>query len=39
MMYERAGSLVTEIDAGHLVYVSQPEAVAQVIIEAAQSAD
>lgn len=36
-MYERAGSIVTEVEASHMVYVSQPEAVANVIIEAAQS--
>lgn len=38
-MYERAGSFVTEVDAGHMLYFSQPGAVAEVIIEAAQSAD
>jgi pimeloyl-ACP methyl ester carboxylesterase len=37
-MYKRAGSKVTEIKGSHLVYISQPEAVAQVIVEAAQRA-
>ncbi|WP_266181409.1 alpha/beta fold hydrolase [Dyella humicola] len=37
-MYQRAGSKVTEIKASHLVYISQPEAVAKVIEEAAMSA-
>lgn len=36
-MYARAGSFVTEVDAGHMLYISHPEAVAQVIIEAAQA--
>lgn len=36
-MYQRAGSKVTEIKASHLVYISQPEAVAKVIEEAATS--
>lgn len=35
-MYKRAGSKVTEIKASHAVQVSQPEAVAQVIEEAAR---
>jgi pimeloyl-ACP methyl ester carboxylesterase len=34
-MYKRAGSKVTEIKASHAVYISQPEAVAKVIEEAA----
>ncbi|RDI99416.1 alpha/beta hydrolase [Dyella solisilvae] len=34
-MYRRAGSRVTEIKASHAVYISQPEAVARVIEEAA----
>jgi pimeloyl-ACP methyl ester carboxylesterase len=37
-MYKRAGAKVTEIKASHLVYISQPEEVAKVIIEAAHSA-
>jgi pimeloyl-ACP methyl ester carboxylesterase len=36
-MYERAGSKITEIQGSHLVYLSQPEKVAQVIEDAAQS--
>lgn len=36
-MYRRAGSRVTEVKASHLVYISQPEAVAKVIEEAATS--
>ncbi|NVZ85991.1 alpha/beta fold hydrolase [Pseudomonas yamanorum] len=34
-MYKRAGSKVTEIKASHSVYISQPEAVAKVIEDAA----
>jgi pimeloyl-ACP methyl ester carboxylesterase len=37
-MYKRANAKVTEIKASHLVYISQPEQVAKVIIEAAQNA-
>lgn len=37
-MYKRAGSKVTEIKASHSVYISQPEAVAKVIEEAALAA-
>lgn len=36
-MYQRAGSRVTEIKGSHLLYISQPEAVAQVIVDAAKS--
>jgi len=36
-MYQRAGSKITEIAGSHLVYISQPERVAQVIEDAAQS--
>lgn len=36
-MYQRAGSKVTEIKGSHLVYMSQPEQVAQVIENAAKS--
>jgi pimeloyl-ACP methyl ester carboxylesterase len=36
-MYQRAGSKVTEIKGSHLVYMSQPEQVAQVIEDAAES--
>ncbi|KPA88843.1 MULTISPECIES: alpha/beta fold hydrolase [Pseudomonas] len=37
-MYKRAGSKVTEIKASHTVYISQPEAVAKVIEQAALNA-
>lgn len=36
-MYQRAGSKVTEIKGSHLVHMSQPEQVAQVIENAAKS--
>lgn len=36
-MYERAGSRITQIKGSHLVYLAQPEQVAQVIEDAAQS--
>jgi pimeloyl-ACP methyl ester carboxylesterase len=36
-MYRRSASVVTEIKASHLVYISQPEAVANVIEHAARS--
>jgi pimeloyl-ACP methyl ester carboxylesterase len=36
-MYQRAGSKITEIKASHLVYVSQPDAVAKVIEDAARA--
>lgn len=36
-MYQRAGAKVTEIKGSHLLYISQPEAVAQVIVDAANS--
>jgi len=37
-MYQRAGSRITEVKASHAVYISQPEAVARVIEEAALAA-
>ncbi|QEE43203.1 alpha/beta hydrolase (plasmid) [Rhizobium sp. WL3] len=37
-MYARAGSIVTEVDAGHMLYLSHPQAVVDVIVEAARSA-
>jgi len=37
-MYKRSGAKVTEIKANHLVYISQPRAVARVIESAARSA-
>ncbi|WAJ28950.1 alpha/beta fold hydrolase [Antarcticirhabdus aurantiaca] len=37
-MYKRAGAKVTEIEGSHALYISQAEAVAKVIEEAAQAA-
>ena len=37
-MYERSGTKVTEIKGSHLVYISQPRAVARVIEAAARAA-
>ncbi|MDN3550670.1 alpha/beta hydrolase [Mucilaginibacter aquaedulcis] len=37
-MYKRAGSKVTEIKSSHVVFISHPDAVAKVIIEAATKA-
>lgn len=37
-MYQRAGAKVTEVKASHLVYISQPEKVADVILTAAHLA-
>lgn len=37
-MARRAGSKVREVDASHAVYISQPEAVAASIVDAAQAA-
>jgi hypothetical protein len=36
-MYKRSGAKITEIKANHLVYISQPSAVARVIERAARS--
>jgi pimeloyl-ACP methyl ester carboxylesterase len=36
-MYKRAGSHVTEIKASHALHLSKPEAVAQVVVDAALS--
>jgi pimeloyl-ACP methyl ester carboxylesterase len=36
-MYKRAGAKITEIKGSHVVFISQPEAVAKVIIEAANA--
>jgi hypothetical protein len=33
-MAERAGATITEVDASHVVMVSQPQAVTDVILEA-----
>lgn len=36
MMYKRAGAKVTEIKGSHVIFISQPDAVAKVIIDAAE---
>jgi hypothetical protein len=36
-MYKRSGAKITEIEANHLVYISQPGLVASVIEKAARS--
>jgi hypothetical protein len=36
VMSERAGSIVVEVAGSHAVYVSQPQAVANLIIQAAK---
>ena len=36
-MAERAGSTTVEVDASHAVYVSQPRAVADLIVDAARA--
>jgi hypothetical protein len=33
-MAERAGATITEVDGSHVIMISQPEAVADVILEA-----
>ena len=38
-MAERAGAKITEVDASHVVMVSQPQAVADVILEAVAATD
>ena len=37
-MAERAGAKITEVDASHVVMVSQPQAVTDVILEAVDNA-
>ena len=37
-MYKRAGAIVTEIKGNHVIFMSQPKAVANVIEAAAKSA-
>jgi hypothetical protein len=37
-MYKRAGSKITEIKASHALHLSMPEAVAEVVVQAALSA-
>jgi hypothetical protein len=34
-MYERSNSKVTEVKSSHVIYISHPEVVAKVIIQAA----
>jgi hypothetical protein len=36
-MAERAGATITEVDGSHVIMISQPEAVAEVILTAAAS--
>jgi hypothetical protein len=36
-MSKRAGSTIAEVDGSHAVYVSQPQAVAAIITQAAQA--
>jgi pimeloyl-ACP methyl ester carboxylesterase len=38
-MYKRAGSIITEINASHVVYISQPKKIAAVIEAAATGAE
>ncbi len=38
-MAERAGATITEADGSHVIMVSQPEAVAEVIMTAAATVD
>ena len=38
-MAERAGAHITRVKAGHLSMISQPDAVTNVILKAAQSVD
>ena len=37
-MYKRSNTKVTEVKGSHVIYMSQPDAVAKVIIEAAVNA-
>ena len=37
MMAERAGAKISEVSGSHAVYVSQPEIIAETLIEAARS--
>jgi hypothetical protein len=36
-MYQRSNTKVTRVKGSHAVYISQPEAVAKVIMEAAEN--
>jgi hypothetical protein len=38
-MAERAGATITEVEGSHVVMVSQPDAVADVILAAAAAVD
>ena len=38
-MAERAGTTITEVEGSHVIMVSQPEAVADVILTAAATVD
>ena len=38
-MAERAGAQITEVDGSHVIMISQPEAVTDVILDAADAAD
>jgi pimeloyl-ACP methyl ester carboxylesterase len=38
-MYKRSATQITEVDSGHMVYMSHPQAVADVIIRAANAVD
>ena len=38
-MAERAGATITEVEGPHLIMISQPEAVADVILTAAAAVD
>jgi hypothetical protein len=38
-MAERAGATITEADGSHVIMISQPEAVAEVIMTAAAAVD
>jgi hypothetical protein len=35
-LYQRSGAKITEVDASHAVFVSQPDAVTRVIEDAAK---
>jgi pimeloyl-ACP methyl ester carboxylesterase len=37
-MAQRAGATITEVDGSHVIMMSQPKAVAEVILEAVQAA-
>ena len=37
-MAERAGATITEVEGSHVIMISQPDAVTEVILEAVSSA-